>query len=82
MTIGDFLNNGQFTINCGHIQIIRYTSPLDSPDGRGKSEVLYDSDRESGDPPASELLWHDITAMNVTRDGYLEIEFDANELVF
>ena len=70
--IKDILENGQFTVQGKH-RIIRYLG-IEYQD-----RTVAEWDSEDGELPPRALMDHEIVAIHVTEDGYMEIEYDGDE---
>lgn len=76
MTIGDLLLNSRFTVSA-RFRIYLYLG-LDVGDG-DQVVLQYQSDPDAGDLPP-DLTRKEITSVNVTDDGWLEIEYVDEDL--
>ena len=70
--IRHLLENGQFSI-CGRHRIIRFLGIRH----HGETVTMWDS--ESGTLPPQRLMDHEVTAINLTDDAVMEIEYDGDE---
>lgn len=70
--IRDIVQSGQFEI-CGKHRILRFLGI----EHHGACATMWDS--ESGTLPPDRLLGHEVTAIHITPDGCMEIEYDGSE---
>lgn len=70
--IRHLLENGQFSI-CGRHRIVCFLGIKH----HGETVTMWDS--ESGTLPPQRLMDHEITAINLTDDSVMEIEYDGDE---
>lgn len=74
LRVRDLVESQQFTLEAKH-RIISYITDFEN----GDREVAEWDSETSGTLPPERLLDHEITALRVADDGYLEIEFAGDE---